>query len=332
MGYGWHISNITDPMFYHCGSLEHFPSSTKAEIMAILTALLVAPHKSEVIIYTDSQAAISGFHKSANLQFISSRRFNKINYTSLWSTIHHIINKLDIRLQLIKVKAHSSCAYNDRADELAKLGRVKSTPTSLKFNSILNFNISLKWNDEIIIDKDIRKTMGQIIDYRWLDNHMNHQNLSDIYVFTQKHMINWVATTKFFHHNSRGPHTNASHSKDIGWIIKSSTNTLATLDVLNQNFPKLINNDTRCLLCKCSTETNEHIWKCPELLPHIRLCFRELAENAQIILHKYADKLNLCITDSVKYLNTFRWAFRTNEELTDNAILLLRLYISEDLY
>ncbi|PKY49035.1 hypothetical protein RhiirA4_422638 [Rhizophagus irregularis] len=332
MGYGWHISNITHSIISYCGSLEHFSSPTKAEIMAILTAIIILPSNATVTIFTDSQAAITTFHQSANLQHISPRRFNKINYNSLWSAIHFIIRKLVLKISFVKIIAHSNLANNDRADELARAGRFKSLPTSININGIPNLNISISWNNEIVIDKDIRKTLGKIIDYRWLDNHMNHGNLSDIYTFTQRHMINWMVTSKFFHHNSRDTYTSDAHSKDISWIVKSSTNTLPTLDVLNRNFPKLINDDTNCLLCNDALETNAHLWHCPALLPHIRSTFQELAEQAQIILHKYADKLNLCIMDSIKYSDSFQWSFNLNDDITDNAILLLRSYVSEDLY
>ncbi|CAB5168428.1 unnamed protein product [Rhizophagus irregularis] len=73
MGYGWHISNIQNQDFSYCGSIEHFPSATKAEIMAILTALIILPGGSDVTIFTDSQAAISNFQKSAHLQYVSPR-------------------------------------------------------------------------------------------------------------------------------------------------------------------------------------------------------------------------------------------------------------------
>jgi hypothetical protein len=212
------------------------------------------------------------------------------------------------------------------------MGRFKTPPTAINLNGIPNLNVSLEWNNEVTIDKDIRKTIGKIIDYRWLDNHMNHSNLSDIHKFTQRNMINWAVTSKFFHHNSRNIYTNDKHSKDISWIIKSSTGTLPTLDSLNRNFPKLIKNDTKCMLCNSEEESNDHLWKCPSLLRHIRSTFQLLAEHAQNILHKYADKLNLCITDSIKYSNTFRWSFGINEPMTDYAILLLRSYVSEDLF
>ncbi|PKK71531.1 hypothetical protein RhiirC2_778277 [Rhizophagus irregularis] len=43
MGYGWTTSNLTNVNITYNGSVKFFPSSTKAETMAILTALVVCP-------------------------------------------------------------------------------------------------------------------------------------------------------------------------------------------------------------------------------------------------------------------------------------------------
>ncbi|PKC58526.1 hypothetical protein RhiirA1_400576 [Rhizophagus irregularis] len=72
MGFGWHIPNIPDFNAFYRGALKHLPSSTKAEIMAILTAIIILlPSNATILILTDSQAAIDGFNKSAQLRHIS---------------------------------------------------------------------------------------------------------------------------------------------------------------------------------------------------------------------------------------------------------------------
>lgn len=48
------------------------------------------------------------------------------------------------------------------------------------------------------------------------------------------------------------------------------------------------------------------------------------------ILQESADKSSLCITNSVKYSPTFRWAFH-NESIHQSVLLLLRSYVT-DLY
>ncbi|PKY52810.1 hypothetical protein RhiirA4_470673 [Rhizophagus irregularis] len=112
----WTTSNLPGANITYNGSLELFPSSTKAETMAILTALLTAPTNGNIIIYTDSQAAIDAFHKSSNLSSISPRRYNKINNNILWPSIHQTIKTLQLTIRFHKVKAHSNDTFNDIAD------------------------------------------------------------------------------------------------------------------------------------------------------------------------------------------------------------------------
>ncbi|PKY59655.1 hypothetical protein RhiirA4_482588 [Rhizophagus irregularis] len=154
MGYGWTTSNLMVNLT-HSGSLKFFPSSTKAEVMAILTALIVSPPKCDVFIYTDSQAAIDAFHKSKNLYSISPRWFNKINNNILWSAIHHIIEQLSLKVKFIKVsgKAHSGDHFNDQADALAKAERLILTPTTIKHNHLPIQTLTLEWNEEIPLIK-----------------------------------------------------------------------------------------------------------------------------------------------------------------------------------
>ncbi|PKY63027.1 ribonuclease H-like protein, partial [Rhizophagus irregularis] len=157
MGYGWTTSNLFNCNITYNGSLKFFPSSTKAETMAILTALVVCPEFGIVTIHTDSQAAIDSFHKSKNLHTISLRRFNKINNNILWSSIHFIIQTLSLKVKLLKVKAHSGNQFNDIADIQAKLGRTQPIPTTIMHDHLPNQTISLNWNNEIPLDKDVRK-------------------------------------------------------------------------------------------------------------------------------------------------------------------------------
>ncbi|PKY52617.1 hypothetical protein RhiirA4_497078 [Rhizophagus irregularis] len=139
-------SNISGVNITYNGAAEYFPSSTKAETLAILTALIVCPLNSSINIFTDSQAAIDSFHKTKNLHSISPRRFNKVNNNILWSSIHHIIKQLKLTIKLHKVKAHSGNTFNDKADDLAKKGRTDSkVATKILHDHIPSQNLTLMW-------------------------------------------------------------------------------------------------------------------------------------------------------------------------------------------
>ncbi|PKK58109.1 hypothetical protein RhiirC2_796850 [Rhizophagus irregularis] len=165
MGYGWTTSNLSNINITYNGSVKFFPSSTKAETMAILTALVVCPVHGKIIINTDSQVAIDSFYKSRNLHSISPRCFNKINNNILWSSIHYIIKTLSLQVRFIKVKAHSGNNFNDIADIQAKLGRTQPTPTTILYDHLSNQTITLNWNEVIPLDKDVYKCIGTILNY-----------------------------------------------------------------------------------------------------------------------------------------------------------------------
>ncbi|PKK71100.1 ribonuclease H-like protein [Rhizophagus irregularis] len=210
MGYGWTTSNLPNVNFTYNGSIQYFPSSTKAETMAILTCLAVCSPSCKVQIYTDSQAAIDTFHKSKNLFSISPRRFNKINNNILWSSIHHLIRELKLVVRFNKVKAHSHDQFNDRADALAKVGRLQPIPTQINQDHLPHQTLTLKWNDEIPLDKDVRKSIA-----------------------TKDNLIDWSLSAKWFDFNGRNDTTTITHSKDTKWKIRCSTSSLPTKDILH---------------------------------------------------------------------------------------------------
>ncbi|PKY59553.1 hypothetical protein RhiirA4_515610 [Rhizophagus irregularis] len=330
MGYGWTTSNLFNCNITYNGSLQFFPSSTKAETMAILTALVVYPEFGKITVHTDSQAAIDSFHKSKNLHTISPRRFNKINNNILWSSIHFIIKTLSLQVKLLKVKAHSDNQFNDIADIQAKLGRTQPTPTTIIHDHLPNQTVTLNWNNEIPLDKDVRKCVGTILDYRRLDNRLNHPSLESIKDSTKNLLINWTLSSKWFNYNGRNDTTSPLHTKDLKWKIRCSTLTLPTLDIMNRNFPLLIKDRTQCLLCRNHIESNIHLWECPENYDIIKSSFTQMGDALIKLLNTHADRLSLVISDSIKYSQTFKWAYRS-EPIHPVALLFLKSYISNDL-
>src|SRR6266542_3547806 len=115
MGAGWIIKDTE--LSFKCG-VEHFPSSTRPELMAILTAVLAVPIQAIVIIYTDSQAAIDGIN--GILQTNSSRQIFKMANNSLLGVIKQLISAKGLDFNMEKVKGHSGIEGNDKADQLAK--------------------------------------------------------------------------------------------------------------------------------------------------------------------------------------------------------------------
>ncbi|PKY60125.1 hypothetical protein RhiirA4_517364 [Rhizophagus irregularis] len=227
MGYGWTTSNLFNCNITYNGSLKFFPSSTKAETMAILTALVVCPEFGIITLHTDSQAAIDSFHKSKNLHTMSPRRFNKINNNILWSSIHLIIRTLSLKVKLLKVKAHSGNQFNDIADIQAKLGRTQPIPTTIVHDHLPNQTITLNWNNEIPLDKDVRKCVGTILAYRRLENHLNHPSLETIRDSTKNLLINWTLSSQWFNFNGR-------NDKTFRFLLKTGRNVYCAMIISKQ--------------------------------------------------------------------------------------------------
>src|SRR5256885_721776 len=123
MGYGWigFDSNMNQiDSFY--ASTNLWPSSTRAEISALLSILMVIPTKCLMHLYMDSNNLIQGMKLLLNnrSKFIATKL--RLNNYILWDCIEGLITQKSITIITHKVKAHDGDIYNEKADILAKQG------------------------------------------------------------------------------------------------------------------------------------------------------------------------------------------------------------------
>jgi len=138
MAMGWVLVDQNDDSLV----LEEFsamnfgwPSSTKAEIVAVLSAILTVIPDSKVLIYTDSNNVVSQYNQFKSE--LSNRRKLKIVGHISWDTIISLVKKYRIDLNFIKVKAHNGVWANEEADKLAKKGLLEEP---IQFNDRLITN------------------------------------------------------------------------------------------------------------------------------------------------------------------------------------------------
>ena len=90
-GFGWHIlaeDNITILTEFNAAS-KAWPSSTRMELLAVLTLVSILPQNSEIIIRTDSNNVITKFKKfKGNITF---RKKIKENNLVFWKILFDII-------------------------------------------------------------------------------------------------------------------------------------------------------------------------------------------------------------------------------------------------
>src|SRR5437016_12690660 len=112
MGYGW-IGFDSDmnqiDSFY--ASTNLWPSSTRAEISALLSILMVIPSNCSIQLYTDSDNLIQGLKLLLNnrSKFIALKL--RLNNYVLWYCIEGLITKKFITIITHKVKAHDVDIY-----------------------------------------------------------------------------------------------------------------------------------------------------------------------------------------------------------------------------
>jgi ribonuclease HI len=98
-----------------------WPSSSKAEALAIFTALLTVPEKRKVKIVTDSQTCIDTFRKlSIPHPKFTKKKLLKVNNWSIWTKVLEMVQSKVLTIDLVKIKAHSGNLSNEYADQLAK--------------------------------------------------------------------------------------------------------------------------------------------------------------------------------------------------------------------
>src|ERR1044072_2385908 len=120
--------------------------SFKAELIAIILALLVCKQNSIVTIYTDSKSVIDKYTSLLDKsdRFSSARNNTKLQYLKYWATLFYILDFLHLKLTLKKVKAHRGNKYNEEADKLAKAA--STLPDCLILNTNLITPVSIHYN------------------------------------------------------------------------------------------------------------------------------------------------------------------------------------------
>jgi ribonuclease HI len=133
MGIGWIQSSTSSPNFEFKAKILDWPSSTRAETILILSAIIIYPVNCSIEIFTDSQCCIDTF-KRVTSPIITSRRLEKVQNRSLWHVIRHFINLNSLHVSLKKVKRHSNDFFNNKADILAKQGCSSTSLLALNIN------------------------------------------------------------------------------------------------------------------------------------------------------------------------------------------------------
>lgn len=224
MGFAWIEVSGTDnsphlpPLIYN-GALSFNPSSTKAELYVLLTAIIAVPNNSILDVHTDSQYVIHTFHKITN-KLTSIRQTLKCNNYLAWRLINTLITKKQLTVHLHKVKAHSNDLWNDMADDLAKTAR-SLPPIEINPISLPGSLMTPIWACIAPIDRDIRKFCHNITDAYTFNKFLGNTSLSLIFDRFPISSIHWPLTQSWLYHNSTTDICSSTKSSYDSFKIKS---------------------------------------------------------------------------------------------------------------
>ena len=293
MGIGWIQVQENTPREEFSAQISNWPSSTRAELIAIVTAIYTCALNSTVTIYTDSEATIKRFHSLKN-PTMTNRRKLKIPNNIMWSILLEIIARNKLNVFLKKVKGHSHDPHNDRADSLAKEGRNKNI-IGINPQSITCHRLTFKWN-ETIIEGSIRahfKTVSSIyFNEQWMSSYAC-RSIKAIY-----DQCNWPLTWLNIKFSSSQAHTSDRQTVEITFKTKNLNMTLPTLEFLKLTQPHIYNETWFCVKCQDTAyrETWAHTFLCPSQRPFLLSCIDLLQE-------KLIDEIKEHVIGSTQYIS-----------------------------
>ncbi|GBB87698.1 hypothetical protein RclHR1_01420001 [Rhizophagus clarus] len=312
MTYGFILIDDASNEIRFKSSISHWPSSTRAEIMAVVTTLLVLPRNSHITIHTDSQATIDGFHSHITtiVNFLPRLYFTWNSNNFLWLLLYNIVNNNNISVNFVKVKGHSGDHYNEQVDDYI---RIDDSIDQLSFTynnlSLIKYNISWK---AILIEENLRRFIRKI---NYITNTESFINLNRNGKY--RHLsVDWQLTFMIIQGCDRTYVTSYKQSvmkhKKIRYIIEE----LPTVEKM-----KTINNvifkDWKCALCETDDETFDHVWLCDEQEDSITILIAKCKEYLLLLINKYRANKDTVYTNLDNIISDDIWkCIYDNDALT----------------
>ncbi|GBB94894.1 hypothetical protein RclHR1_24350002 [Rhizophagus clarus] len=201
MGWSW-VQLIPDALYlnfvttYAHGTIQNWPSSTRAEAAAIYAALRVSPEDSTVTVYTDSQAAIDGLNLCVSSTYTNSRLYYKTTNFELWASIESSIRSKRLTVLPVKVKGHDGNYWNEFADSLANSAHHSDMApllTAAEYTS--SHNVRLVY-DNIVCESNPRRLLKLYFQATFLKDLLTYkrfQFISYLYI-KDDYIVDWELT------------------------------------------------------------------------------------------------------------------------------------------
>ncbi|GBC01944.1 hypothetical protein RclHR1_00440010 [Rhizophagus clarus] len=282
MGWSW-VQLIPDARYlnsvaaYAHGTIQNWPSSTRAEAAAIYATLSVSPDDSTITIYMDSQAAIDGLNLCASSSYTNSRLYYKTTNFELWASIESSIRSKRLIVSPVKVKGYDGNYWNEFADSLANSAHHSDIAPLLPAATYTSsHNVHLVY-DNIVYEFNPRRLFKLHFQATFLKDLLSLKRFQFVYCLYNKddYVIDWELT--WFTLNFSPAHDasfQASHAaRHYTFKFKLFLDDLPLLEKL-----KITRSDLYIDLLTCCSCRN-----CIEDLMHLILCSKRRSVMHQIL-------------------------------------------------
>ena len=272
-------------------STTTWPSAYKAELLAVLLALLVAPNNCSVNLYSDCESIIKHFDYINNGGFINIRNIFKQPHHNLWLTILQEIKKKNLTVVWHKVVSHSNDLQNNAVDRLActsAYNHVSAVNSDIGYNS----NLYLPWWNSRLINTHYRHFIRSLTYLQGLDAWKSLGRFSDY----PQDEIDWELTGSLLQPMDSGTSLLASRHKRN--LLALMLEELPTLSKMQLHKPHVYDKDWICCHCELDSEDFNHLWLCSKSL----IDLQNIIPQAKILLQ---DTINLFTTSGTSNMSFF---------------------------
>jgi len=263
MTFGFY-ERINDILF--TSSCSWWPSSFHTELFGIISALIVCPNNCDVTIFTDNQSVIQNFHSLSKDNFeLSTRKIFKLNNMNcLWITLIEIINNLNLKVNLIKVKSHSNVDGNNFIDAAVKNAHTNNEKfLSLNNNSYDLISYIPKWKN-IPINQNLRNFIKEISKAKGIENFLTLSRNTK-YIELE---IDWYITFSMLQTDIENHKTSFTASKFKHKKVKLLIEEIPTIQQMKKAQMDIYEY-MKCIYCQTEDEDFNHVWVCHERILEI---------------------------------------------------------------
>ncbi|KAG0099712.1 hypothetical protein BGZ93_006373 [Podila epicladia] len=242
------------------GGVAGFASSTKAELVGLLAAVLSSPRNTTVKIYIDNMAVVQIFKKLVQERHIATVRAKlRTAYAKWWDMIMMAVKNQGGTVTVEWIKGHAGHAGNEAADRAAKAA-----------HGGLQWDLAQGGQGEIQCQGFVRQEwveddLRQVLKLQTAARNYQYwavQNRTKEFVVSPEE-VEWRSTLEILHGGNlpRRLFTSPADCSKRAHRIKKLHGMLPTLEQMKRRKPDLYPDDL-CKQCNKQTETFRHIWMC----------------------------------------------------------------------